>query len=90
MTQYGLVAKRLKRKKDLPDRAKIYCINHIWLEGYKFKIYVRGGNHFENRTELYLFNEMLNRWYQIIYKPFRPTRKEFERYHGADFENENP
>jgi hypothetical protein len=70
MSRFGIVAKRIKRKKDLPDRAKIYCINHIYLSGKKFKIYVNGGNQFIARSQLFLFNEYDERWYKIEYKDF--------------------
>jgi len=61
-----LKLKRIKRKSDMPDLAHIFCINHVYLDGQKFKIYKNGGSHHINNSELYLKNCYNGKWYQII------------------------
>ena len=70
MSQFGLIAKRLKLKSELPDRAKIFCINHVYLNGEKFKIYKNAGNQWENDSRLLLYNTHRDKWYDLMNKPF--------------------
>lgn len=62
-----LKLKRIKRKKDMPDRVKIHCINSkIYLNNDRFKLYIGRHEQWLHSTEIYLFNMMNGKWYEII------------------------
>lgn len=61
-----LKLKRIKNKSDMPDRVKIHCISHVYLNGDKFKIYMGRHEMWLHSTELYLFNLMNGKWYKLI------------------------
>jgi hypothetical protein len=61
-----LKLKRIKRKKDMPDRTMIHTIAHVYLNGDKFKVYVGKHKPHLSSTEMYLWNLMNGKWYQLV------------------------
>ena len=61
-----LKLKRIKKKSDMPDRVKIHCIAHVYLNGDKFKIYVGKHEPYLSSTEIYMWNLMNDKWYMMV------------------------
>ena len=68
MSRFGLVSKRIKKKSDIPKINDIVCIDHVYLNGDKFRIYKN--TEMELFNNFYMYNITEEKWYELVNKGF--------------------
>jgi hypothetical protein len=66
MSYQMLKLKRLKRKKDIPDSVLLHVVAHVNLNGDRFKVLVDRHKLFLTSSELFLYNMVNGKWYQLV------------------------
>ena len=61
-----LKLKRIKKKGEIPTNDNIHCINNVFLNKQRFKIFLAPNENWRFNTELYLFNTENMKWYKIV------------------------
>jgi len=76
MSRFGLVSRRLKKKSDIPKINDILYINHVYINGDKFKIYKNAEMELFNK--FYMYNVTEEKWYELVNKGF-PEYDDYEQ-----------
>jgi len=65
MAIWGIRARRLKKKSEIPDKEFFEYLAGANLSGELVRVYKKGA------TRLFLYNETNNKWYEIVNVPYK-------------------